>query len=128
MEGTKLAIGVLATIGFIAELKAAVSDSTRGPYQGIVKRNVFGLKDPPAAITEPTPGPATPKPKVILTGITTILGDARALLKVQFPARPGQPANEQSYILTEGQKEGDLEVLRINDLDGTVEVNNFGSV
>ena len=66
-------------------------------------------------------------PKVVLTGITTTLGKPQALLKVQLPPRPGQPLAEKAYILTEGQKDGDLEVLKINEQSGTVEVNNSGT-
>ena len=128
MEGTKLAIYFLALLGLSGQVNAAVSDSARGPYQGIVERNIFGLRSPPAQPTTTPPIQTPAAPKVILTGITTILGAPLALLKVQFPAIPGRPANEQSYILTEGQKEGDIEVLKINDQAGTVQVNDFGTV
>jgi hypothetical protein len=128
MEGKKIAASLLAaTVGFGAQMQAAVSDSAPRPYQGIVERNVFGLRNPPQQkIDDPIPPPSMPK--VILTGITTILGAPLALLKVQSPGSPGHPPSEQSYILTVGQKQGDIEVLNINDQAGTVQLNNAGNV
>ena len=38
------------------------------------------------------------------------------------------PAREQSFTLGEGQREGDLEVLEIDEKAGKVKVNNFGTV
>jgi hypothetical protein len=60
-------------------------------------------------------------------GITTILHDKRALLKVYFPARPPEPAKEVSCILTPGQREGPIEVLAIDETTGSVKVNNSGT-
>jgi len=100
------------------------------PYDGIVDRNVFGLKPPP-----PPPDPEatkTPPAKITLTGIIggTILGNKRALMKTPAPqGKPGeQPKGEQSYILTIGQREGDIEVLDIDEKAGSVKVNNAGAV
>ncbi len=94
------------------------------PYQGIVDRNVFQLRPPPAP---PTNGPpVAPPPKITLTGITTILGNKRALLKWPVPPRPGQPAKEASYILAEGQGEDDITVTEIDEVAGTVRVMNHG--
>jgi hypothetical protein len=90
------------------------------PYQGIVDRNVFGLKPPVSANVEEAPPPAPPL-KITLTGITTILGNKRALMSVAIPNK--QP---ESYILTEGQRQGEIEVLQINEKAGTVKVKNHG--
>jgi hypothetical protein len=64
----------------------------------------------------------------MLTGITTILGNKRALLKVQFPSKPPQPAKEQSCILSEGQRDGAIKVLQINEKTAIVKVDNSGTV
>ena len=61
-------------------------------------------------------------------GITTILGDKRVLLRVKFPAQPPEPAREASCILTVGQREGPIEVLKIDEIAGSVEINNSGAV
>src|ERR1041385_247409 len=94
---------------------AVTSDQPANPYQSIVDRNVFALKPPP-----PPPDPEASKPppvKITLTGITTILGNKRALMKTPPPpGKPGEPAKqEMSYILTVGQREGDIEVLDIDE-------------
>jgi hypothetical protein len=105
----------------------AVPDSPSGQYQAISERNVFGLHPPP---TQPAPtSPAAPLPKITLTGITTILGNKRALMKVA-PAvlKPGDTNKELSLILTEGQREGEIEVLQIDENVGSVKISNSGTV
>ena len=113
--------------GFALHVAAneATSDSPNNPYQSIVDRNVFALKPPP-----PPPDPEATKPppvKITLTGITTILGK-RALLKSPAPpGMPGEPAKpELSYILAPGQREGDIEVLDIDEVGGNVKLRNAG--
>jgi hypothetical protein len=96
---------------------AAVADSN--PYQAIITRNVFGLKDPPppTKVVEP----AKPSLKLTLTGIIT-LGKARALMTAP-PAqpRPGeQPKGQQSFILAEGERDGEVEVVSIDPALGKV--------
>ena len=125
-HGEKMLMCMLAGLASCAAANAATSDSSDSPYQAIVERNVFGLKPPP-----PPPDPEAnkpPPPKITLTGITTILGNKRALMKMTPPATPGAPAKEQAFTLGEGQREGDLEVLEIDEKAGTVKVNNFGTV
>ena len=114
--------------GFVLGLGARglIADVPGNPYQGIVERNVFNLKPPPP-VGPPEPPPA-PVPKITLTGITTILGNKRALMKVLEPPKPPQAAKEESYILTEGQRDGEIEVLAIDEQAGTVKVNNHGTV
>ena len=116
-ESQKTVVCVLTSLMLCAGAKAIGADSAANPYQGIVDRNVFGLKPPP-----PPPRPEDnkpPAPKITLNGITTILGNKRALMSVQMPARPPEPAKPQSFFLAEGQRDGDIEVLEINEkLDG----------
>src|SRR5262249_14417027 len=99
------------------------------PYQGIVDRNVFNLK-PPTPQQKTGPDEKPPAPKVTLTGITTIFGRPRALMSIQMPARPPEPSKPQTFILQPGQKDGDVEVLEINEKleGGTVKVSTFGTV
>jgi len=119
----KTVICMLGTLAFCAGAYAISADN---PYQNIVDRNVFGLKSPP-----PPPDPELNKPappKITPTGITTILGNKRALFKVQMPARPPEPAKEQSYIMTEGEREGQIEVLEIDEKAGSIKFNDYGTV
>ena len=111
-----------------AAVRATVPEPAPDQYQGIRDRNVFGLRPPPAQKVD-TPPPA-PLPKIILTGITTILGNKRALMKVApTGAKPGtEAAKEISLILTEGQRDSDVEVLQIDEKAGAVKVNNSGTV
>jgi hypothetical protein len=95
------------------------------PYFGICERNAFHLRPPPLA---PRQTPLASLPKIRLTGITTILPGKRALLKVEFPAKPPEKASEESYILTEGQRAGPIEVLEINEKKEQVKVDNSGTI
>ncbi len=114
-------------VGVGGWLHATPAEMTPGQYQAIPERNVFGLRPPPAQAA-PTNPPAA-LPKITLTGITTILGNKRALMKV-LPAglKPAEANKEQSLILTEGQREGEVEVLQIDERVGSVRVNNSGTV
>jgi len=93
------------------------------PYETIIAANVFHLVAP--AISPPTNQP--PLPKIIANGIITILGK-RVLFKVQWPARPNEPAREQSYILAQGERAGGIEVLEIDENAATIKFNNNGTV
>jgi hypothetical protein len=118
----------LATLAGLAAASAITPEPSATPYEGIIDRNAFGLKPPP-----PPPDPEAAKPppvKITLTGITTILGNKRALMETPPPpGKPGeQPKGKQSYILTIGQREGDIEVLDIDEKAGSVKVNNAGAI
>ncbi|MEY2428736.1 MAG: hypothetical protein QOJ40_1621 [Verrucomicrobiota bacterium] len=114
------------TLCACAATRAVTPDSPPNQYKSITNRNLFALNPaPPPAKVEP---PAPVLPKITLTGITTILGRNLAIMKALFPGAAGQPAKEQSYMLAEGQRDGDLEVLEVDDHAGTVKVKNFGTV
>jgi hypothetical protein len=132
MHSGKMLICAMSSLAICTAANAvttATTESSENPYQSIIDRNVFSLKPPP-----PPPEPAeVNKPqtlKITLTGITTILGNKRVLMKTAPPpAKPGEgPKTEQSYILTEGQREGDIEVIAIDEKGGSVKVNNGGTV
>jgi hypothetical protein len=118
-DNAKVAGFVLSTF-IVCSMAMAIGADTGNPYQGIVDRNVFGLKPPPL------PGKPEEKkadlPPITLTGITTILGNKRALMTMQAPGKP-----PQSFIVPEGQREGDLEVLEIDEKAGTVKLNQSGT-
>jgi len=120
MDSVKIASCVLSTF-IVCSAAIAIGADSGNPYQAIVDRNVFGLKPPPP------PGKPEEKkvdlPPITLTGITTILGNKRALMNVQSP---GKPPN--SLILAEGQREGEIEVLEIDEKAGSVKINQSGTV
>jgi hypothetical protein len=126
MHAEKTLVCVAGAFVLCAVANAMTAESSGTPYQEIVVRNVFALTNPP-----PPPDPAAtkpPPPKITLTGITTILGKPRALMKVLIPAKPGTKQEEQSFILAVGQRDGDIEVLEIDDKAGIVKVNDFGTI
>lgn len=47
---------------------------------------------------------------------------------VPNPSKPADPTKELSLILTEGQREGEIEVLQIDETVGSVKVSNSGTV
>jgi hypothetical protein len=93
------------------------------PYSGICQRNAFHLR--PAVLAAVSKLQA-PLPRFHLTGITTILRGKRALLKVELPGKPA--AKAESYILAEGQKDGPLEVLQIDERAASVKIAFSGTV
>ena len=121
----RVLVGTVAGLFFSTAAWSVTTETSGNPYQGIVDRNVFGLKPPP-----PPPDPEAVKPppsKMFLTGITTILGNKRALMKTTPPAKPGEPAKEQSFMLGEGQRDGEIEVVQIDEIAGKVKIKAFGS-
>jgi hypothetical protein len=110
---------------------SAIANSNDNPYQSIVDRNIFGLHPPPPPpINEP---PKPPIPPITLTGITTILGKKLAFMNIQLPPKPGEQAKPgangpTSYMLGEGEREGDIEVVSIDEKAGMVKVDEFGTV
>ncbi|MBI3877194.1 MAG: hypothetical protein HY300_14765, partial [Verrucomicrobia bacterium] len=87
----------------------------------ILDRNPFALKPippPPVQTNEPPKGPETVK----LSGIVSIIGPPRALLVRQ---EAGQ--TKPDYLsLREGEKDGAVEVVRIDVDAGEVEITNGG--
>lgn len=83
-------------------------------YGEIIRRNAFNLREP-----EPTKPPPEPPPsiKVNLTGITTILSGKRVFILVQEQGK--QP---ESKMLKEGERDGQIEVISIDEKSGSVKV------
>ncbi len=122
MKHVHYILGLMIMCSSALDLRAGSSDA---PYDLIAKRNIFGLNPPPS-----TPSPTNftaPPPKVILTGIITVFGDKRALLKTASPAAaPTEAKGPRYYMLAEGQRDGDLEILQVDEKAGTVALKNAG--
>jgi len=103
----------------------AASEGTDSPYQDIITRNVFALKPPP-----PPPAPEetkAPPSKLLLTGIWTVNGKLALLKTAAEPAKAGHPAEpERFYNLHIGERDGDVEVVSIDEKAGSVTVMNAG--
>jgi hypothetical protein len=98
------------------------------PYASIIARNMFGLLPVPTNNPDEDKPPADPPPKITPNGIMTIFGREQALFKVAAKTKPGQPAKEDSHVLAEGEREDDIEVVKINAVDGIVTFNNHGAI
>jgi hypothetical protein len=115
--------------GTLLAMRASSQDANipDGPFSSIVARNMFCLVPiPPAA--PPVSDPVDPPPKITPTGIMTIFGRDQALFKASNMARPGQPSKEEAYVLSEGERQDDIEVVKIDHVDGVITFNNHGTV
>ena len=132
MHGEKTLICVGGALLLCTVATARAIESSGAPYQEIMARNVFALTNPPPP--GPPPDIKPPPPKITLTGIITFNGKKLALMKMVPPPKPGVKQEEQSFTLSEGQRDGDLEVLEIvlsapgDSKGGMVKVNNFGTI
>lgn len=116
----KSAICLAVALALNANARADDIALSGNPYTMVVERNVFGLVSPPPPDT--TPPPAAPPVRITPNGITDILGQVQVLFKVSGSA----PGKEDSYILSEGQGQDDIEVVKIDEKKGVVTFNNHG--
>jgi len=121
-----LALGSLHLLA--QDVFAMTPDNAGRQYDIIAPRNIFNLKP----VTKEVPPTNAPPPAqgLKLMGVTTMLGYKQAILKPQPSAgKPGQAAaGEHTLMLAEGQREGDVEVLQIDEKAGRVKVNNSGTI
>jgi hypothetical protein len=123
-HGGNAGFGVLVGVFLSASFMGLTSlGAIQNPYSAIVERNVFNLRPPPPPVNPADLIKKTPPPKVIFTGITTILGTKKAFLTIP-PVKPGGPP--ESLILAEGQAEYEVEVKSIDEKAGVVQIINHG--
>lgn len=121
-----LTICLLILGGFVLAAVDARALSDDNPYKPIVDKNIFHLKPP--TIIDPNVVEGPPPPKITLQGITTILGRRQVLFRAAFAATPGVPPKEQALVLTEGEREEEIEVVSIDEVNGTVTFKNHGKM
>ena len=97
------------------------------PYAPIVDRNVFGLVPIPTNPPPVDPGSLIPKPKISPNGIMRLFGQLQVIFKVTNN-RPGQPPKEDSYVMGEGDRQDEIEVLKIDEKAASISFNNHGEV
>lgn len=101
--------------------------SSGNPYQAIVTRNVFGLvpipETPPPQSTKPNDASL---PKITPNGIMTIFGELQVLFKVSEPGKAA--SQEDSYIMSEGDRQDDIVVQKIDEKSATITFNNHGTI
>ena len=116
---------LLGGLALIAGVRAEDVLSPGDPYAIVVARNIFGLNPPPPlnANSQNT----DPPPKITPNGIMTIFGELQVLFKVAGAPKPGgPPPTDESYILSEGQRQDDIEVVKIDEKNSIVTFNNHG--
>ena len=121
---------LVCVLGGLVLCTGALAINSDVPYAGILERNVFGLKPPPPPVDPNAAASNAPPPNVTLAGITTIFGNKRAILKTAAtsPPKPGVPPANDSYILAEGQRDGDIEVVQIDERAGAVKIRLAGNL
>jgi uncharacterized membrane protein YgcG len=122
----KLQLALNAGAG-AADPASVNNPSPDNPYAAVVVRNIFGL-----VATPPPPDPnikiEASLPKITPTGIMSVFGHSRVLFKVAgAPAKQGQPAKDEFYILSQGQRQDDIEVTKIDEKNSLVTFDNHGT-
>lgn len=105
-------------------VRADVSVLQDSPYRVILDRNPFGLKPPPTNVVQPPTNPAVAV-DIKLSGITRSASGKKAWLVI--PAKPGKQATDKYLSLAEGDQDGALEVVEINEQENSVKVLNAGA-
>ncbi|MGA2854877.1 MAG: hypothetical protein ABSE90_12205, partial [Verrucomicrobiota bacterium] len=131
----KIAVCLAGGLALNAGLRAAdpaspnspSSPSPDNPYAAIAVRNIFGLIPPPPP-EDPAKAAEKNLPKITPTGIMGVFGNWQVLFKVaSTAAKPGQPAKDDYYILSEGQRQDNIEVIKIDEKGSIVTFNNHGT-
>jgi len=94
-------------------------------YHVVVERNAFGLK-PPQVLPPVTNTPPAQKVDVKFTGITSDKSGKKAWLVVPPPPN-NRTQNPQYLSMREGETQGDIQVLEIDDKENTVKIVNAGT-
>ncbi|MCU0782909.1 MAG: hypothetical protein MUF81_02450 [Verrucomicrobia bacterium] len=125
-QSEKIAICLASGLMLSASARGVTTDAPGNPYQSIVERNVFALK--PAPDPESLKPQAPPPPPIELQGITSMFGRKQVLFGAMMPgSKPGEPPRKTPMVLSVGEREGEIEVLEINEAAGTVKFNNHGT-
>jgi hypothetical protein len=56
----------------------------------------------------------------------SLFGSLQVLFKVANPPKPGQPPTDQSYVMSEGDREDGVSVLKIDQAAGVITFDNHG--
>src|SRR5271170_7829258 len=118
--GTQISLGL-----GIFVLASVITRADDNPYASIAARNVFNLvpipTNPPAETKEPDP-PA----KITPDGIMDLFGTPQVLFKVATPPKPGQPPADKSYVMSEGDREDGIAVIKIDQIARVITFDNNG--
>jgi hypothetical protein len=115
---------LLAGLGTSTLLRAAEDN----PYSSIVERNVFALVPIPVHNPADDAPPPPPPPKITPNGIMNVFGKLQAMFVAKAPDKPGQPGKDQSYVLCAGERQDDIEVVKIDEANAVITFNNHGTI
>ncbi len=103
-----------------------VNPSGDNAYHVFVERNPFGLR--PLQVVPPvTNTPTTQKSDVKFTGITSDRSSGKKAWLVVPPPPNNRTQNPQYLSMREGETQGDIQVLEIDDKENTVKIVNAGT-
>jgi hypothetical protein len=120
--------GCAFTLALVLSARAAKADddqSAGNPYTGIVERNMFALVPIP---TNPPVDPTPPEPPIKITpnGIMDVFGQLEVIFKAAMPAKGKEAAHDQSYVMAEGERQDDIEVVKIDNKTAVITFINHG--
>jgi hypothetical protein len=121
---TIVTIGFVTGLFLVAGAYAVPTGTTANPYGHVVDRNSFGLKPLPPPVGTATNAP--PPSKIKLLGIANMFGTPKVILKNEDPPKPGQPPQNDPFVLSVGQAQQDIEVKAINEKAKTATIINHG--
>ena len=118
-------ISCLCGLALVGTAHQAMADTRENPYQRIVEVNSFRLlpKPPPPPPVDPTPPPPPPA-TIMLTGISTLNGPAKAILEITDALT--KKVDRPPPLLV-GEKQGTVEIVSIDPDKGSVTVRSSGS-
>lgn len=116
------AIGVVLLAAVAAHAAVDEPDPSENPYNVFVVRNPFNIRPAPVPTNAPPPVVEAPKLEVKLTGITAF-GKRRAYFQV---TEQGKKAEPEFWVLEPNGKQGDFEVLEIDEVNSRVRVRQDG--
>ncbi len=119
---------LLALAITVAVVRADELAMSGNPYATIAERNVFALVPIPTNAPVDNTPPADPPPKITPNGIMSLFGKLQVLFKVAVAGKAGQPAKDLSYVLGEGERQDEIEVIAIDGKKGIITFNNHGTV
>ena len=120
-------LGLIAAGGLYGSSLRAAAMLSPNPYAPIVTRNIFGLVPIPTNPPPVDPASLVPPPKITPNGIMTLFGKLQVLFKVAA-AKPGQPPKDESYVMSEGDRQNEIEVQKIDEPSATITFINHGVV
>ena len=98
------------------------------PYTTISERNVFALVPIPTNPPVTDIAPIDPPPKITPNGIISLFGKLEVLFKVALKPTAAQPAKEAAYVMAEGERQDDIEVMKIDQAGEKITFRNHGEV